>query len=133
MPDPRSLAARKAWQTRSTAVYRARKSEKASKGALTSWCRANGWKVLFFEGDTGAPRTGIVDAIIARIRPEDADGIDLKLIQLKSGAGGLTATEIARLKRALARMSTDWVLAAFGGKVLHMLPEVPEKQRRRRV
>ena len=72
-------------------------------------------------------------AIIARIRPEDADGIDLKLIQLKSGAGGLTATEIARLKRALARMSTDWVLAAFGGKVLQMLPEVPEKQRRRRV
>lgn len=130
--DSRSEGAKKAWETRRSARYRASKSERASKAALASWCRANGWKAMFFEGDTGAPRTGVVDAIIARIRPDDADGIDLRLVQLKSGVGGLTAAEIARLKRALVSMSTDWVLAAFDGDALHMLPDVPTKQRRRR-
>ena len=130
--DSRSEGAKQAWETRRSARYRASKSERASKAALTSWCRANGWKAMFFEGDTGAPRTGIVDAIIARIRPDDADGIDLRLVQLKSGVGGLTAAEIARLKRACVSMSTDWVLAAFDGDALHMLPDVPTKQRRRR-
>ena len=39
--------------------------------------------------ETGPPRTGIVDALIAKIRPDDADGIDIRLVQLKSGSGGL--------------------------------------------
>ena len=124
MRDPRSTAAKKAWETRRSARYRASKSEKASKVALRSWCRANGWKVLFFEGVTGAPRTGIVDAIIARIRPRDADAVELRLVQLKSGVGGLTAREIARLKEAVAKLSGDWLLAAFDGETLHLLPEI---------
>ena len=127
MADQRSAAARKAWQTRRSARYRASKSEKASKVALAAWCRANGWKVLFFEGASGAPRTGIVDAIIARIRPGDADAIELKLVQLKSGAGGLTAREIARLKEAVTNLSKDWLLAAFDGNTLHVLPEMPPR------
>ena len=127
MADQRSAAARKAWQTRRSARYRASKSEKASKVALASWCRANGWKVLFFEGASGAPRTGIVDAIIARIRPGDADAIELKLVQLKSGAGGLAAREIARLKEAVTNLSKDWLLAAFDGNTLHVLPEMPPR------
>jgi len=127
MADQRSAAARKAWQTRRSARYRASKSEKASKVALAAWCRANGWKVLFFEGASGAPRTGIVDAIIARIRPGDADAIELKLVQLKSGAGGLAAREIARLKEAVTNLSKDWLLAAFDGNTLHVLPEMPPR------
>jgi hypothetical protein len=121
----RSAAARKAWETRRSARYRASKSEKASKSALVSWCRANGWKVLFFEGRTGAPRSGIVDAIIARITPGDPDAIELKLVQLKSGVGGLTAREITRLKKAVTRLSKDWLLAAFDGNTLHIVPEMP--------
>lgn len=125
MSEPRSVAAKKAWETRRSARYRASKSEQGSKVALTSWCRTNGWKVLFFEGKTGAPRTGIVDAVIARIKPRDADAIELKLVQLKSGAGGLTAREIARLKEAVTKLSADWLLAAFDGFTLHTLPEIP--------
>jgi len=132
MPDPRSIGARKAWETRRSARYRAAKSEKASKAALSSWCRANGWKVLFFEGHSGAPRTGIVDAVIARIKPGNADAIEVRLVQLKSGAGGLTGAEIARLKRALATLSTDWLLAAFDGETLHLLPDMPRPGARAR-
>lgn len=68
--------------------------------------------------------TGIVDAIIARIRPDDADAVELKLVQLKSGAGGLTAREITRLKEAVTKLSKDWLLAAFDGNTLHILPEM---------
>ena len=127
----RSKGAKKAWATRRSARYRASKSERASKAALAAWCRANGWKVLFFEGETGAPRTGIVDAIIARVRSDDADAVDMKLVQLKAGAGGLTGTEISRLKRATDTLTTDWLLAAFDGDTLHLVPDIPKRGRRR--
>lgn len=125
----RSAAAKKAWLTRRSAKYRADKTERGSKQALAAWCREHGWKVIFFEGQTGAPRTGIVDAVIARIRPRDADGIDVRLVQLKSGAGGLTAKEIARIKRAVDRTSQGWLLAAYDGETLHFLPEIPDDRR----
>lgn len=67
---------------------------------------------------------GIVEAVIARIRPDDADAVDLRLVQLKAGTGGLTATEISRLKCAVVMLTTDWLLAAFGGETLHFVPEI---------
>jgi hypothetical protein len=87
----RTLAARRAWVTRRSPTYKARRSERLSKEALAAWCRSNGWKMLAFEGLEGDPRTGIVDAIIARIRPDNVDALEVRLVQLKSGAGGLTA------------------------------------------
>ena len=124
--EARSIAAKKAWTTRQTATYRASRSERASKEALKAWCREHGWKVIFFEGESGAPRTGIVDAIIARIRPRDADVIEIYLVQLKSGGAGLTGREISRMKQAVERKSLDWLLAAFDGQKLHFLPEIPD-------
>jgi hypothetical protein len=99
-PDSRSEAAIKAWATRLSASYRAAKSERASKIALSEWCQENGWKVVFFESATGSPRTGIVDALIVRIKPREPDAIEVRLVQLKSGVGGLTGAEITRLKRS---------------------------------
>ncbi len=128
----RTLAAQRAWQTRRSPKYKARRSERLSKEALAAWCRANGWKMLVFEGEDGDPRTGIVDAIIARIRPDNADGIEIRLVQLKSGAGGLTGREIKRLKAALGALTTDWLLAAFDGETLHLLPDIPSRGARTR-
>ena len=124
MSDSRSAGALKAWATRRTARYKASKSEQASKAALLAWARSNRWKVLFFEGATGAPRTWVVDAILLRIKPRDPDAIEIRLVQLKAGSGGLTAWEIARLKQAVASISTDWLLAAFDGQTLHFLPVI---------
>lgn len=132
MPDGRSAGALKAWATRRTARYKTSKSEQSSKTALLAWCRSNRWKVLFFEGETGAPRTGIVDAVLVRIKPGAADAIEIRLVQLKAGSGGLTAREIARLKQAVASISTDWLLAAFDGQTLHFLPVLESKITRRR-
>ncbi|MFI5395831.1 MAG: hypothetical protein ACHQ9S_09890 [Candidatus Binatia bacterium] len=127
LPDGRSAGALKAWATRRTARYKANKSEQASKAALLAWCRSNEWRVLFFEGATGAPRTGIVDAVLVRIKPGAADAIEIRLVQLKAGSGGLTAREIARLKQAVTSISTDWLLAAFDGQTLHFLPVLESK------
>lgn len=118
----RSVAARKAWATRTSPRYRAGKSERSSKLALSAWAKVNGWRVVFFEGSTGAPRTGIVDAILIRLARGRPDVVEIRLVQLKAGAGGLTGREIARLKSALQSMRCDWVLAAFDGTDLHFLP-----------
>lgn len=125
----RSCAAKKAWLTCHSPKYQTDRSERASKEALHAWCRHAGWRVLFFEGATGAPRTGIVDAVIVRIRPGEPDDIDIRLVQLKAGASGLTASEITRMKRAVEGLSRDWLLAAFDGQTLHLLPDVPDAKR----
>ena len=123
----KTSAALKAWSTRRTPHYRARKAEGDSKVALGEWCRKNNWKVVFFESATGSPRTGIVDAVTIRIKPGKPDSIEIRLVQLKAGTSGLTAAEIGRLKKAVASLSTDWLLAAYHDEVLHMVPEVPKR------
>ena len=117
----RSVAARKAWATRTSPRYRATTTERTSKQALSEWAKARGWRVVFFEGSTGAPRTGIVDAVLLRLARAKADVVEIRLVQLKGGAGGLTAREIARLKSAVQAIRCDWVLAAFDGTELHFL------------
>jgi hypothetical protein len=123
----RGEAAKKSWVTRRSPTYKARQQERTSKHALTEWCKANGWKVLFFEGRTGAPRTGIVDAVMVRINSHDADAVEVRFVQLKSGKSGLSGIETTRLKQSVRKASLDWVAALFDGKDLHFLPGV-EKQ-----
>jgi hypothetical protein len=120
----RSEAANKAWATRHSPSYKARRNEQASKHARTEWCKANSWKVLFFEGNTGAPRTGIVDAVIVRINTHDADAVEIRFVQLKSGSGGLSGAETTHLKRSIQKASLDWVAALFDGTDLHFLPDI---------
>ena len=72
----------------------------------------------------------IRDAVMTRIKPRDPDLIEVRLVQLKSGVAGLTGAEIARLKRAVANLSADWLLAAFDGRMLHLVPDVPKPGRR---
>ena len=125
-----SAGAIKAWRTRRSPRYRAGCAEKASKLALADWCKGNGWRVVFFEGPTGAPRTGVVDAVLVRITPGTADSIELRLVQLKAGCGGLTASEIRRLKGAASQLRADWVLAAFDGTELHFVPALSGSRQR---
>ena len=128
----RSEAATKAWDTRRKPTRKAKRSERASKKALEKWCQASGWKFLFFEGKTGSPRTGIVDAVIAQIWPDDADAVEIKLVQLKSGSSGLSGPESARLQKAIAKVSTGWLGALFDGDDLHFVSEVSRQATHRK-
>jgi len=110
---------------RRAAFAKARAAEAASKKALLRYCGKHGWRLTFFEGDTGAPRTGIIDAIACRLDRSNADHLSIRLVQLKGGNGGVSGKEIARLKKAAAGATVDWLIAEFDGKILHLLPDDP--------
>jgi hypothetical protein len=121
----RTQAAQKAWRTRRrlNAFVKARAAEAASKEALKVYCTERCWKVAFFEGATGAARTGIIDAIAFRLGRGQPDVLELRLIQLKGGRAGVSGREIARLKKATSATNVRWCIAAFDGDVLHLVPD----------
>src|ERR1035437_7909837 len=92
----RRAAAAKAVDTRRrmSAWEKAHAAEAASKDALEMYCNKHGWKIAFFEGKTGAPRTGIIDAIAFRLGRKNSDLLDIRLIQLKGGTAGVTAVRL---------------------------------------
>ena len=125
----RRTAAKKAVQTRVrvNARAKAQAAEAASKAALEVYCEAKGWRVAFFEGKTGSPRTGIIDAVMFRLDKSNCDALDLRLVQLKGGKTGVSGAEIARLKEAIGTVRVNWLIAEFDGDTLHFLPEEPGK------
>lgn len=82
--------------------------------------------MAFFEGETGAPRTGIIDAVAFRLGRKDSDLLDVRLVQLKGGKAGVSGREIARLKGAAQRAVINWLIAEFDGDTLHLLPDDPD-------
>ena len=57
----------KAWVTRRkilTPQQKAVVAEAASKEALRTYCKKSGVQLAFFEAKTGAPRTGIIKAVV---------------------------------------------------------------------
>ena len=129
MPDTQgSERAKKAWKTRRVkeAFIKVRKSEAASKAALSEHLEKLGWRVLFFEGKSGSPRTGIIDAFAYRLSRKNADLLEVKLIQLKGGKAGASGREIARLKQAAEDAALTWAVASFDGETIHLTSEEPK-------
>jgi hypothetical protein len=124
----RRLATAKALTTKRhmSAWARARAAEAASKEALRTYCQEHGWKIAFFEGASGNPRTGIIDAVAFRLGRTNSDALDVRLIQLKGGKAGVSGREIARLKKAVLTVSVTWLIAAYDGETLHVLPDDPQ-------
>ena len=124
----RRLAAAKAVVTkkRMSALAKARAAEAASKEALRTYCEEHGWKVAFFEGLTGSPRTGIIDAVVFRLDRKNADALEIRLVQLKGGKAGVSASEIGRLKKAVSMASVNWLIAAYDGETLQLVPDDSE-------
>jgi hypothetical protein len=56
-----------------------------------------------------------------------ADVLDLRLVQLKGGKVGVSGAEIGRLNKAAQAVAVNWLIAAFDGEVLHLVPGVPEE------
>lgn len=124
----RSESAKKAWKTirNKRAWIKAHAAEAASKAAFELHFKKEGWRVAFFEGPTGSPRTGIIDAVIFRLSRKDSDVLDLRLVQLKGGKAGASGAEITRLKKAAAEVVVNWLIAEFDGENLHLLPNEPD-------
>ena len=121
-------AGKKAWNTirNKRAWDKAHAAERASKNALRRYCKAHGWHLAFFEGKTGAPRTGIIDAIAYRLGKQNPDEMSLWLVQLKGGKAGVTGEEIRRLREAAEKLKCEPMIAAFDGKALQFLQNAPD-------
>ena len=115
-------SAKRAWITRNSANYRARQTARESQVAFENWAHEHGWRVLFLDALSGNPRTGIVDAVLVRIRPRSKDQIDLRLVQLKSGSAGLTGTEFERLCSAVERVNVEALAALCNGREVFTAP-----------
>jgi len=61
----------------------------------------------------------------------NADLLDVRLVQLKGGKAGVTGAEMARLKNAADMAPVNWLIAAFDGETLHLLPDDLAEGRRR--
>jgi hypothetical protein len=114
-------AALKAWKTMRGPVWKARRSERLSKEALESWAKTFGFKIVFLDAASGYPRTGIIDALLFRIRPRSRDRLDLYLVQLKGGSSGFKAAEMARLTEAASAVSATPLVILHDGEELHFL------------
>jgi hypothetical protein len=120
-----SASALQAWKTRRSkaAFVKVRASDAASKEALKDHFAKRGWKVAVFEGKTGAPRTGIIDAFAYRLSRKNSDVLEVKLIQLKGGKAGASGHEIARLKQAVENVVLTWAVATCDGDTVHLTTE----------
>lgn len=123
MTPKRTSPALRAWATRRSAPYRARRTALRSQDALRAWALQNGWHVVFLDAPSGAPRTGIVDAVMIKIARQDADMLDVRLLQLKAGVAGLTAAERRRLRAACTAARCAPAFAYFDG--VEMEVELP--------
>lgn len=121
----RRQAALKAWKTMRGAVWKAKRSERLSKGALETWARRSGFRLLFLDAASGHPRTGIADAVLLRIKPRAADQVELYLVQLKGGSSGLKPREMARLTKAAASVKAVPLIVLHDGERLHFLGGEP--------
>lgn len=121
----RRAAALRAWRTMRGPVWKAQRSERLSKAALEAWAKRQGFRVVFLDAASGHPRTGIADALLLRIRPKAADQIELYVVQLKGGAAGFKAREMARLEAAAAAVKAVPLIVLHHGERLHFLGGEP--------
>ncbi|MEB2362891.1 MAG: hypothetical protein HUU41_16110 [Bryobacteraceae bacterium] len=58
-----------------------------------------------------------------RIARKNRDLLEIRLVQLKGGNAGISGVEIARLKKAASTAVVSWLMGAFDGESLHLLPD----------
>ena len=56
----------------------------------------------------------------------------MRPVQLKGGRAGVSGAEIGRLKKAVTDVNVDWLIAAFDGQALQLVPDLPLRARRQR-
>jgi hypothetical protein len=84
-----------------------------------------GFRIVFLDAASGYPRTGIVDALLFRIKPQAADEIELFVVQLKGGGSGFKPTEMTRLANAASAIKTTPLIILHHDQELHFLGGEP--------
>lgn len=104
----------------------ARAGETAARVALEDTLMREGWRVLYLDERFG-PLLGpggarAVDGIALRVR-SDGEGIELRLIAVEGGTLQISDDAVQRMKRLAESVEADWLLAAFDGESIRLVPD----------
>lgn len=108
----------------------ARAGDAATRLALEETLMRRGWRVLFFDEEFGPlfgpERPRLFDGIAVRLRPGSEDRLELRLVRAESDTLEAPREVIERVKRAANAASLDWLVAAFDGESMRVVPPLDE-------
>jgi hypothetical protein len=108
----------------------ARAGDAATRLALEETLMRRGWRVLFFDEEFGPlfgpERPRLFDGIAVRLRPGTEDRLELRLVRAESDTLEAPREVIERVKRAANAASLDWLVAAFDGESMRVVPPLDE-------
>lgn len=108
----------------------ARAGDAATRLALEETLMRRGWHVLFFDEEFGPlfgpERPRLFDGIAVRLRPGSGDRLELRLVRAESDTLEAPREVIELVKRAANAASLDWLVAAFDGESMRVVPPLEE-------
>ncbi|MBA2564018.1 MAG: hypothetical protein H0V09_01175, partial [Gemmatimonadetes bacterium] len=99
----------------------------ATRLAVEETLLRNGWRVVWFD-ETGGPLAGgararLVDGVALRVLPGDEEILDIRLVRVEVGSLEVAEPTVQRLRRLAATARARWLVAAFDGERLRLLPD----------
>jgi hypothetical protein len=108
----------------------ARAGDAATRLALEETLLRRGWRVLFLDDQFGPlfgpQRPKLFDGIAVRLRPGSADKVELRLVHMESDTLEASSELVERVKKAARSATVEWLVAAFDGESMRVVPELNE-------
>lgn len=110
----------------------ARAGESATRVALEETLLRKGWRVLWFEDTVGplegADRARLLDGVAVRMRPGEDESLEFRLLRVQSGTLEIPEGATDRMERVTGSLDASWLLAAFDGEQMRLIPD-PDEER----
>jgi hypothetical protein len=108
----------------------ARAGEAATRLALEETLLRRGWRVIFFDEHFGPlfgpERPKLFDGIAIRLLPGAEEKVELRLVCVESDTLEAPPELIERVRRAARSASVEWLVAAFDGESMRVVPVLDE-------
>jgi hypothetical protein len=109
-----------------------RAGESATRVALEETLLRKGWRVLWFEDTVGplegADRARLLDGIAVRMRPGEEEALEFRLLRVQSGTLDVPEGAADRMQRITHALEASWLLAAFDGEQMRLLPDLEDER-----
>jgi hypothetical protein len=106
----------------------ARAGDAATRLVLEETLLRRGWRVLFFEDHFGplvGPQSSrLFDGVAVRARPGGEGGLELRLLRVESDTLDVPEELLERVRRGARGVSLEWLVAAFDGEAMRLVPEL---------
>lgn len=104
-----------------------RAGDAATRLALEETLLRHGWRLLWFDDRFGPlfgpRRSKVIDGVAVRLRPGEEEELELRLIRFESGTLELPPGLIERVQRVAGGTTPAWIVAAFDGERLRLVPD----------